>query len=106
MQISMAFRKFPFLSMFQVIFWEFKNVPDFFTERIWNQAPSTIWKRRKLAPGRAVPHQAGRAMPQPVPGEIQDESSDSSSSSRSDASSWGSGAPWAGEPLEDGEQEL
>ena len=75
------------------------------------EAPSTIWKRRKLAPGRAVPHQA---MPQPVPGEIQDESSDSSSSSssdassssNSDASSWESGAPWAGEPLEDGEQEL
>lgn len=37
--------------------------------------------------------------------EMQDESSDSSSS-RSDASSWESGAPWAEEPFEEGEQEL
>ena len=38
--------------------------------------------------------------------DMQDESSDSSSSSSSDASSWESGAPWAEEPLEEGEQEL
>ena len=36
---------------------------------------------------------------------MQDESSDSSRS-RSDASSWEGGAPWAEEPLEEGEQEL